>query len=54
MTIRGLGKVDGVDTPGLFRPSNTTLYFRNSNTQGNADSQLTWGLPNWLPVSGDF
>ena len=48
------GLVDGIDTPGLFRPSNTTFYFRHTNTQGNADSQITWGQPGWLPISGTF
>ena len=48
--------VDGNETPGLFRPSNQTFYFRHTLTQGNADSQFMWtgaGM-NWLPVSGDF
>ena len=48
------GIVDGTDTPGLFRPGNTTFYFRHSNSQGNADSQLQWGEPGWLPVAGVF
>jgi lactocepin len=48
------GRIDGTDTPGLFRPSNTTFFFRQSNTQGNADSQFIWGQPGWLPVSGVF
>jgi hypothetical protein len=48
------GIVDGVDTPGLFRPGNTTWYFRHTNTQGNADSQFVWGQSHWLPVSGRF
>ena len=50
------GVVDGVETPGLYRPTNTTFYFRHTLTQGNADSQFVWtgaGM-NWLPVSGDF
>jgi len=48
--------VDGKDTPGLFRPSDVTFYFRHTLTQGVADSQFTWtGAGNgWLPVSGSF
>ena len=48
------GIVDGTDTPGLFRPANTTFYFRHSNTQGNADSQFLFGQQTWLPVAGVF
>jgi len=48
------GIVDGTDTPGLFRPGNTTFYFRHSNTQGVADSLLVFGQPTWLPVAGVF
>ena len=32
----------------------TTFYFRHTNTQGNADSQFTWGATGWLPVAGAF
>jgi hypothetical protein len=46
--------VDGVDTPAVFRPSNTTFYFRYTNTQGNADTTLTFGQSPWLPVAGTF
>ena len=46
--------MDGTDTPGLFRPADTTFYFRHTNTQGNADSQLTFGQPSWLPVARVF
>ena len=46
--------LDGSDTPGLFRPSDVTFYFRHTLTQGVADSQFTWiGAGNaWLPVAG--
>jgi hypothetical protein len=46
--------VDGTDTPGLFRPSNFTFYFRHTNTQGNADSSFAFGVPNWLPIAGIY
>jgi hypothetical protein len=38
----------------MFRPSNTTFYFRHTNTQGVADSSFIFGQPPWLPVSGVF
>ena len=31
-----------------------TFFFRYTNTQGNADDQLTFGAPSWLPVAGHF
>ena len=34
------GIIDGKDTPAVFRPSNTTFYFRHTLTQGVADSQF--------------
>ena len=36
----------------MFRPSNTTFFFRHSNTQGVADQTLTWGSSSFLPVAG--
>jgi hypothetical protein len=38
----------------VFRPTETTFYFRHTNTQGNADSQFTWGQTDWLPIAGNF
>ncbi len=45
------GTIDGVETPAVFRPTNTTFYFRWTNTPGNADSEFVWGENGWLPVS---
>lgn len=45
---------DGKDSPGLFRPSNTTIYLRYTNTQGNANESYTMGASSWIPVSGNF
>jgi hypothetical protein len=42
----------GIDTVGIYRPSTSRFYFRFSNTQGNADAELGWGEPSWLPVAG--
>ena len=48
------GVVDGIGTPGLFRPGNTTVYLRYTNTQGVADHEFVWGETGWLPVAGRF
>jgi hypothetical protein len=29
------------------------MYFRYTNTQGNADAQWVGGQSPWLPISGD-
>jgi len=34
---------DGIDTVGVYRPSNGMIYIRNSNTQGVADTQVYVG-----------
>ncbi|MEP7285347.1 MAG: hypothetical protein ABI947_06235 [Chloroflexota bacterium] len=43
-----------VDTIGVFRPSATTFYMRNSNTTGSADISTPFGLSIDLPVTGDW
>jgi hypothetical protein len=45
---------DGLDTVGLYRPSNGFLYLRNSNTQGMAEVQIFYGNPSDQPVCGDW
>lgn len=45
---------DGIDTPGLYRPSDGFAYLRNSNTQGNADVRFFFGNPGDVPLAGDF
>jgi hypothetical protein len=45
---------DGVDTPGLYRPSDGFVYLRNSNTQGVADLEYYFGDPGDAPLAGDF
>lgn len=45
---------DGKFSPALYRPSNMTMYFRYTNTQGNADAEFV-PMPKgaaWLPISG--
>ncbi len=45
---------DGVDTPGLYRPSDGFVYLRNSNSQGIADVEFYFGDPGDVPLAGDF
>lgn len=44
---------DGIDTFMLHRESTGFVYFRNSHTQGIADSQFYWGDPNDRVIAGD-
>jgi hypothetical protein len=47
---------NGVDTAGIFRGSDTTVYLSNTNTSGGApaptDGSFVWGAAAWTPVSG--
>jgi len=47
---------DGVDTSGIFRPSDTTVYLTNTNASGGAaaptDESFVWGTAGWVPVAG--
>ncbi len=45
---------DGVDTPGLYRPSDGYVYLRNRNTSGVAHVDFFFGNPGDVPVAGDF
>ncbi len=45
---------DGVDTPGLYRPSDGFVYLRDSNSQGIADVEFYFGDPGDVPLAGDF
>jgi hypothetical protein len=45
---------DGVDTPGLHRPSDGRVYLRNSISAGNADVDFFFGNPGDVAVAGDF
>jgi lysophospholipase L1-like esterase len=54
--VAGDWNEDGVDTAGIFRPSNTTMYLSNTNASGGApaptDIAYTWGSAGWTPVAG--
>ena len=45
-----------VATPGLYDPTSSWWYLRNSNTTGGADITAGYGPPagNWIPLSGDW
>lgn len=45
---------DGIDTLGLHRESSGFVYFRDTHTQGFADSEFFYGIPNDRLASGDF
>ncbi|MEP7288884.1 MAG: choice-of-anchor Q domain-containing protein [Chloroflexota bacterium] len=42
------------ETIGIFRPSSTAFYLRNSNSSGNADLALGFGASTDKPVVGDW
>ncbi|HKY03818.1 MAG TPA: S8 family serine peptidase [Blastocatellia bacterium] len=42
------------DTIGLYRPSSSTFYLRNSNAFGPPDITVTFGAPGALPRVGDW
>lgn len=41
-------------TIGLYDPTTSTLYLRNSNTPGPADTTVQYGNSGWEPVVGDW
>ena len=45
---------DGIDTIGVFRPSNATVYLKNSFDGGKADAEFTYGAKGDVPVAGDW
>jgi hypothetical protein len=45
---------DGLDTIGLHRETSGLVYYRNTNTQGNADNQFVFGNPGDRFVAGDW
>lgn len=42
------------DTFGVYRPTNSVFYLRNSNNTGPADLAFRFGDPGDVPVSGDW
>ncbi len=45
---------DGIDTVGLYRPTDGFLYLRNSNNQGPGEIEIFYGEPADIPVCGDW
>jgi Subtilase family len=45
---------NGIDSPGLRRPSDGVVYIRNSNTQGVADLTFFYGVGGDIPYAGDW
>lgn len=45
---------DGVDTVGMYRPSNGFVYIRNSNDFGVADQDFFFGIAGDVPLVGDW
>ena len=54
MPLLGDWDCDGVDTVGMYRPTNGFVYVRNSNTQGVADHDFFYGLASDIPLAGDW
>ncbi len=45
---------DGVDTPGLYRPSDGFAYIINRRETGSADLSWFMGIPGDIPIAGDW
>jgi hypothetical protein len=54
VAIAGDWNGNGVDTTGVFRPSNGIIFLKNSNSTGFADIALNYGVPGDRPVVGDW
>lgn len=54
MPLAGDWNNDGVDTVGVYRPSNQTVYLRNSNSTGVAHTSFLIGNPGDLAIAGDW
>lgn len=45
---------DGIDTPGVFRDSDATVYLRNRLWSGIANESYAMGRAGWQPVAGNL
>ena len=53
VSLNGIGFI-AADTIGVYRPSNSTFYLRNSNTTGIADIVAHHGIFGDVPILGDW
>lgn len=52
--VMGDWDCDGIDTPGVFRPTDSSVHLRNSNSSGIADLSYFVGSAGDIPLAGDF
>jgi hypothetical protein len=52
--ITGDWNNDGVDSIGVYRPSNSTFYLRNNNSSGSPNHSFVYGIANDIPITGDW
>ena len=55
-TITLTNIASAIATPGLYNPTSSWWYLRNSNATGAANIMAGYGAPggNWIPLSGDW
>jgi hypothetical protein len=53
-SVPSSGGTTHASTIGLYSPSSSTFYLRNSNTAGGADYTVQYGNAGWVPLSGDW
>ena len=54
LPVLGDWDCDGVDTPGMFRPSNGFFYLGNSRATSLADEEFFFGQEGDIPLAGDW
>jgi len=45
---------NGTVTIGLYRPTGSIFYLRNSNTTGSPDLTIPYGAAGDIPITGDW
>ncbi|MDS4030106.1 MAG: CARDB domain-containing protein [Candidatus Contendobacter sp.] len=55
-TFNATGAPTATETIGLYNPTTSVFYLRNSNTPGIADNFFSYGPPGagWIPIAGDW
>jgi hypothetical protein len=54
LPVAGDWNEDGIDTIGVYRPSNGVFYLRDSNSGGSPQYQFPYGNTGDLPIAGDW